>query len=349
MTTILMRHPEGPDRDALAAYMRRCGFQIEASGAAGSSEPDAIILHESLAPAFERDRDSETPVLVIGTTVSLEGWSAVRVPEPYFLDEVVDGVRSVLLSSISRGGGESRPPPRREPPQDAAPRAFEGGLILRGLAHALNNPLSAASGWLQILAADPGRDDHHNRALAQIRQELLRIETLLRAVALIGGRASSLRAPLPLGSLLAERVNRLAAEGLPVNFDREPGFDPVVLGDPMAFGLMLDLLFESFLDDRTRVHRMEVRLESAERATICTISESAGLFPLGLDPGDLGMLLRDTRHGRALGIALAVRLIEDGMGGTVDIESDGMSGSSLGFRIPDVQSGPEAPRIPEAP
>jgi hypothetical protein len=143
-----------------------------------------------------------------------------------------------------------------------------------------------------------------------------------------------MRAPLPLGSLIQERVSRLMAEGLNIHYERAAGLDPVVLGDPIAFGLMLDLIFDSFLEDRSRVRQLEIRLDSSAGLAQCVISEDSGLLPCGLDHRDLGLLLRDTRHGRALGSGLCVRLVEDGMGGFVELGSSGGLDSHLRMEIP---------------
>lgn len=209
----------------------------------------------------------------------------------------------------------------------------ETGLLLRGVAHALNNPLSAASGWLQLLAVDLGETDSRVRALNQVRGELHRMERLLQALGLIGGRPSNLRAAFDISALVEERVANLEREGLPVTIDVDPNL-PRIPGDPSEFSLMLDLVLGSFLEERGRVQQLDVHVGRRGPELVLTLTERGGTLPGGCDPRDLGVLLRRCRHSRAIGIALASHLVGGRLGGQVLLESDPGGVSRFELSVP---------------
>ncbi|HMS15550.1 MAG TPA: histidine kinase dimerization/phospho-acceptor domain-containing protein [Planctomycetota bacterium] len=335
MTCIGLLHPPGPNREALSTYLKRSGYSLSDSSPQGGHEAECSgwIIHETMLDDAASRGIREVPVLVLGAERDLPELRHRRLAEPYYLHDVLSEVKR-LVEAQPTSSHAARTPSVDPSKSDWGGLAKDLGLVLRGLAHALNNPLSAASGWLQLLAAEMGKGNSHAHSLEQARAELERIETLLRAVALIGGRPSAMRAPLPLRSLVQERIHRLALEGLSVPMAVKGDENPVVLGDPMAFGLMLDLLFDSFLDDRSRIRHLLVSLTTQGGQSELLIPEDAGLLPFGLDHRALGLLLRDTRHGRALGIGLCVRLVEDGMGGSVELSSKGGLDSALRVLLP---------------
>ena len=377
MIVVYLIHPEGPDGDALAAYLERRGISVERTvPVQAPKEPtEVVVVHEELAvPELGSVGRS---MIVLGNARPLDFEPDLRIAEPYFLERVADAASHA--SKVRVPEKREVPPPESvqppAPPMSAPapdPKTYDEGptqvqpeptpmplqktnvavaepsvrkkpdhdadsemsLVLRGIAHALNNPLGAASGWLQLLELERDGRDQPLRALDQARAELERIEVLLRAIALIGGRPSSLRAPIPLVPLLEERVLRLQSQGMTVQFDPPAEEEVTGFGDPLAFGLMLDLLFDSFLDDRSVLGRLGISVKSDGKSIACTLMEDAGLFPIGEDPCDLGLLLRDTRHGRALGIGLCVRLVEEEMGGRVHLEPDRFSGTRLRMTMP---------------
>ncbi len=338
MASILLLHASGPDRDAVLAYLVKNGVTVDllesAEMPAGGSEMlqrmppgTVLVVQESLLPEGEAFAALDgIPLLVLGVERPLPRRPAFeRLPEPFFL--------GALVASIERLAGAPVPLPRRARPVGPGGAPATAGL-LRGLAHALNNPLAAASGWLQLLAVDLGEQDPRQRALRQARRELQRLEKLLLCVAYIGERPSPVTMDLDIAGMISDRVRDLRDEGLPVALEIESGPRPRLVGDPAAYGLFIDLLLGSWLDERARARSLTISVRREGAATEVVFADEGGTLPPDADLGDLGLLLRQTRPARALALALA-RILVVGRGGDVRIEVPDPSGPPrLRLRIP---------------
>lgn len=357
MISIFLLHRAGQDRESLAGFLTKTGCHVSAfdnlddlrsrvAAGAGGADPPVVVIHEATLPA---DRDlaflDALPLLVLGRQHRLPERSAmIRLDDPYFLNVVAQQIGQ--LHGLSKSGPTTMlEVPEEEAPVNPAPATRPGidqGLMLRGIAHALSNPLSAASGWLQLLAVDLGEGDPRRRALNQVRAELGRMEKLIQALGVVGGRPRNLRAPLDLESLVRERVNTLDREGLPTTLDIGRTPLPSIEGDPSEFGLMLDLLLLSFLEERSRVKHIRIAVARDAGSLVMTLSEDGGTLPGGCDPSDIGLLLRRMRHTRAIGIALAQQLVGTRLGGRVTFESKVGTNAELRIRIPVAREAEEA-------
>ena len=335
MSSILLCHAEGQDREALFAYLNKAGYHVSGFASLGDLESrvdggfmdgdlPVVILQESFLPeALDLSFLDGFPVLVLGRRRRVTtSPPPSRLDDPYFLNTVLAEVERLATGKPAVAADAVA----GEVPDDgdlssSGSSTSDSGLLLRGIAHALNNPLSAASGWLQLLAVDLGEADSRVRALNQVRGEMHRLERLLQALGLIGGRPSNLRAAFDVSALVEERVLTLEREGLPVTFSLDPNL-PRIPGDPGEFSLMLDLVLGSFLEERGRVQQLDVHVARRGSRLVLTLEERGGTLPGSCDPRDLGILLRRCRHGRAIGIALAAHLVGEWLGGDARLESE---------------------------
>jgi len=350
LISVQLLHTGGPDREALEAYLVKRGHRVvhherpQDLVAAASATPGACaVMQEAMLPAdFDMTALGCSGVLILGADPGARAWPGVaRHPEPYHLGSLAEAIeRAANLALVGAAG--SAPAAMTDQTRGPSPRQPDVGPLLRGISHALSNPLAAASGWAQLLGVELAEDDPRQRALRQVRVELSRMESLLRALSLIGGKTSATRIPLDVSSLLARHLATLESEGLPLVLEREES-TPLVEGDPASLGLMLEMLLGSFLEDRGRVRRLVVSLEASAENLDLSIDESGGTLGDADDPHDLGLLLRTMRHSRALGIALAVRLVEGDMGGKVDLVPVEGVRVRLRLRMP-VTSALEAPQ-----
>ena len=108
------------------------------------------------------------------------------------------------------------------------------------VSHELRNPLNAASGWLHLLAAEPGvRTDLAQRALAGLRraldQQLVQIDLLAGVLRLAGGDRPIEPTPLELDAVLAQAADGLAeaarAADRTIRFDVATDVPAPVVGD----------------------------------------------------------------------------------------------------------------------
>jgi signal transduction histidine kinase len=362
--SLLLLHGQGSDAEALRAYLTKVGFHVstfatlealEARVLADSprvtaeSQGDsdggvaAVVLAEDLLPGDDADLGlllgflERYPVLVLGRRRPMPARPRLRrLDDPYFLQMVTAEIQA-LLSSDGPVPAIPSTPPIPLPPREDAPAAGNApdlGLVLRGLVHALNNPLSAASGWLQLLAVDLQREDPKWRALHQARTELQRMERLLLALGWIGGRSSNLRVKLNVEQQVKDRIDALEREGLAVSMTCEGESLPCVYADPAEFGMMLDLLFGSFLEERNRLRGLYVVIRVRKGHLEVIIGDGGGSLLTEGDASDLGVLLRRMRHTRAIAIALAHRVVALQLGGSVSLTGGGGEASRLILSMP---------------
>ena len=334
MTRLYIHHRPDSDRDALVAYLQKHGHAAETVESLGAlrraleAEPQCgagrvVILQVS---ALEDGADlaflGREPTLFLGGRApAAAGAAAPReaLPEPYFLED--------LRAAVERLGEARRVPvtTRPGPPEDLGP-------LLRALGHALNNPLSAALGWLQILGTTEGQDAPSNRAAGQIAVELERLNRMAQALGVIGRSVTTQAGPVELAGIVRSQVAAARKEGLQVAF-HEPGPRPLVIeADPAEIALFLELLLGSLLEERSRAGMVEIGLEERDGAAILTVSADGGVIPLDGDSGDLGALLKRTRPPRALALAIARTLAARLAGGEFSVEDEGGERACLRFR-----------------
>jgi len=341
VTSILLLHADGEDQAALSAYLSKVGYHVQGASTlselrsaveGGAHGEDALlVLIQELALPEPADLEflSSYPLLILGRRRRVPSRPGlIRLDDPYYLAEVASTLAQ--LEETPRHVAAEVLPDADEPIRRRTP---DQGVLLRGIAHALNNPLAAASGWLQLLAVDLGEGDSRTRALNQVRGELQRLERLLQALGLIGGRPSNLQAPIDVESIVESRVKVLEREGLAVTFD-VAGPLPRVVGDPAEMALMLDLVLGSFVEERGRVQALTVRLARVGPAVEFIIEEDGGAMPDDCDPTDLGSLLRHCRHSRAIGIALAADLVQRRLEGEISIAGLPEGGTRLSMTMP---------------
>jgi len=341
VTSILLLHADGEDQAALSAYLSKVGYHVQGAstlselrsaveGGAHGDEALLILIQEMVLPEpADLEFLNPYPLLILGRRQRLQPRPGlIRLDDPYYLAEVASTLAK--LEEAPRHVTEELAPSADGPVRQRAP---DQGVLLRGIAHALNNPLAAASGWLQLLAVDLGEGDSRTRALNQVRGELQRLERLLQALGLIGGRPSNLQAPIDMEATVETRVKALEREGLAVTFD-VAGPLPRIVGDPAEMALMLDLVLGSFVEERGRVQVLAVRLARVGPAIEFVIEEDSGAMPDDCDPADLGSLLRHCRHSRAIGIALAADLVQRRLKGEIAIAGLPEGGTRLSMTMP---------------
>ena len=339
MSSIILIHPPGPDRDALASFLRSevdellavsagDGLRDELTHAGGFTEPLVFILHEESAAGlgsagFLRDH----PIFILGRQRSVEFPELrQRFDIPYFPADILDALRPSLTP---RGG------PRRAsagPPHGTLVPDASTGDLLRSLAHGLKNPLAGADGWLQLLAQGHGPEDPAARPLKQVRNELQRLATMLHAMALLGTQPVANAACADLAALLAARRREADAEAFPIEWHID-GSKLMVCADAAVLDTALKLIFSSFCDERTRVRELTLTAQHTAHGVVLVLQEESDLLkPLAQRAQSLAALLRDVRPPRALAWALLVKTAEDCGGAVAVTHHDGHTTLQLTLR-----------------
>jgi two-component system sporulation sensor kinase A len=178
--------------------------------AARDEAPDALILAVSPATAWE----SALRALRLGADVLLR--------KPFYPDE--------LRLTI----GRLRPATDAASAEDTRTRNTTMIRMAKGLAHEINNPLTAISGWLQILAEDPDFPEKDRGTLAVIQDETRKIGAVVDRMLLLSGEKIPSPQRVSLNGIACRVVTEAEARNpngarIAMRLPPEP---PIVLGDP---------------------------------------------------------------------------------------------------------------------
>ena len=188
-----------------------------------------------------------------------------------------------------------------------ATRIGASSELLRGLAHAISNPVASALGWAQLLG------DGDRKAVDGIRGELLRVQQLARSLAVIGLRPSLGRSPLMLMNALTPALNQAREQGLELIVNG--GLSGVVLADAGELRLLFDLLFGALCEERRLPQGVSVSCRQAKEVMEIQVVAEGADFPTKVSPQDLCGLLSEGRRTKALALAVAEAVMVKRLGG----------------------------------
>jgi hypothetical protein len=341
---ILLLHEAGPDRQAVASYLERQGLTtlvcddtrqaLAHLGRDPANSKAVVLAHQArllAAPQASVDalRSFRTILIVPSGSDALPGFDTT-IREPFFLDQLVKSVKGSAAGGRAAAASDAFVPPFRIADPD----------LLRGLGHAINNPLTAALGWLRLLEGEIGDDDAKRRLVGQAQAELERLANLAQGLAYLANPNPQAGAPFDLGQAVADRTRVAVSEGARVAFRPGGGRTLSVNGNPAEYDLVIRLFLVP-AHDGGGLEPMEISVAESSGQVQLTVSDPRGRAPDPDTTGDLGKLLRIERHHRALAIALASSLARRA-GGT--LRCDAMHPRGAAF----VLSQPAAARDLEA-
>jgi PAS domain S-box-containing protein len=234
--------------------------------------------------------------------------------------------------------------------QRAAQLSFVGELAA-GLAHEIKNPLAGIQGVVDILIRRRDKNDPEREALEGMRQEVVRIDSTVRALLdrarprLVSVRTSS------LGDIVGRAVDMAraqlasaATEGRHVTLLFEPPDDPIMI--PIDPGLIEDAVLNLIINAidavdgegqvSVRIARVESERADDSEDAIIEVSDTGR----GIKEEDITRIFNaffTTRPG-GTGLGLpAVRRIARAHGGNVEVTSSLGQGSTFTLRLPVIQ------------
>ncbi len=232
--------------------------------------------------------------------------------------------------------------------QRAAQLSFVGELAA-GLAHEIKNPLAGIQGGVDILIRRRDKNDPEREALEDMRHEVERIDSTVRALLdrarprLVSVRAASLTDIVGRAVNLARgQLMNAAAHGKRVNLEFEPPADPIIIPiDPAqvedaVLNLIINAIEAADGDGQVeiRVARSQNdRAEEFEDEAIVEVSDNGR----GISEEDLTRIFNPfftTRPG-GTGLGLpAVRRIARAHGGNIEVRSALGEGSTFTLHLP---------------
>ncbi len=227
--------------------------------------------------------------------------------------------------------------------------------FLAVLSHELRSPLSAISGWADILEKRSGQDPLVTKAALVIRRnaqlQTRMINDLLDMSAVVAGKLALQPAPLDLAELAAESLlsHSHAAQARGVALESLAGDGPLpVRGDAQRLAQVIANLVGNALKFTEPGGRVEVRAWAEGGQAVLRVSDSGcGISP-GFLPHVFDRLRQEdgtiTRRAGGLGLGLAIsRAIVELHGGLIHASSEGPGrGAVFEVRLPLGEAGPAA-------
>src|SRR5882762_6491619 len=224
------------------------------------------------------------------------------------------------------------------------------GQMLAGVAHELNNPLTAILGVTELLRERPGTDDATRRQLELTHRQARRAARIVQNLLEFSRPASPHKKSLDVNGL-AERTlqlheHSLRRNNIEVEFRPEPGL-PSVIGDAnQLIQVFLNLVTnaEQAIREVRDSGRIQVRLiSSANRVRITVQDDGIGIRPEALPRiFDPFYTTKRPGGGTGLGLSICMSIIRE-HGGNIEAETLPAGGTAFTVSLPIAVGQPPEP------
>src|SRR5260370_30124236 len=231
------------------------------------------------------------------------------------------------------------------------------GQMLAGVAHELNNPLTAIIGVTELLREREGTDDSTRRQLELTHRQARRAARIVQNLLEFSRPASPQKKPLDLNNLL-ERTLQLQEHSLPRNnikVDFHPQTDlPGVIGDAnQLIQVFLNLVTnaEQPIREVRDTGRIQIRTgRVGSQLTITVQDDGVGIRPEAL-PRIFDPFYTTKRPGGGTGLGLSICMsIVRAHGGSIDFQNPPAAGPAFPRSFPHSPARPcPQPVYPPAP
>jgi two-component system NtrC family sensor kinase len=215
------------------------------------------------------------------------------------------------------------------------------GQMLAGVAHELNNPLTAILGVTELLREREGIDDPTKRQLDLTHRQARRAARIVQNLLEFSRPASPQKKALDVNSLVERTLqlheHSLRRNNIEVDFHPQAGL-PGVIGDPnQLIQVFLNLVTnaEQAIREVRDTGRMQIRLAAAANRLIITVQDNG----VGIRPEALPRIFdpfyttKRPGGGTGLGLSICMSIIRE-HGGNIEAESLPAGGSAFTVCLP---------------
>jgi len=215
------------------------------------------------------------------------------------------------------------------------------GQMLAGVAHELNNPLTAILGVTELLRERPGADDSTKRQLELTHRQARRAARIVQNLLEFSRPASPQKKPLDLNNIL-ERTLQLHEHSLRRNNievdSRLPGDLPGVIGDAnQLIQVFLNLITnaEQAIREVRDSGRIQIRAgRNGNQLTITVQDDGVGIRPEALQRiFDPFYTTKRPGGGTGLGLSICMSIIRE-HGGNIEADTFPAGGSAFTIYLP---------------
>jgi two-component system NtrC family sensor kinase len=222
------------------------------------------------------------------------------------------------------------------------------GQMLAGVAHELNNPLTAILGVTELLRERAGMDDSAKRQLELTHRQARRAARIVQNLLEFSRPASPQKKSLDVNSLMERTIqlheHSLRRNNVELNFSPQPGF-PGIIGDAnQLIQVFLNLITnaEQAIREIRETGRIQVRLgRIGSRLSITVQDDGVGIRPEALPKiFDPFYTTKRPGGGTGLGLSICMSIVRE-HGGNIEAEALPAGGSAFTVYLP-VATEPEA-------
>ena len=231
------------------------------------------------------------------------------------------------------------------------------GQMLAGVAHELNNPLTAILGVTELLRDRPGADDSTKRQLELTHRQARRAARIVQNLLEFSRPASPQKKPLDLNNLLERTLqlheHSLRRSNIEVDFRLQHGL-PGVVGDAnQLIQVFLNLITnaEQAIREVRDSGRIQIRSgQNGNQLAVTVQDDGVGIRPEALPRiFDPFYTTKRPGGGTGLGLSICMSIIRE-HGGSIEAETLPAGGSAFTIYLPIASTGaPETFSIPSEP
>ena len=223
------------------------------------------------------------------------------------------------------------------------------GQMLAGVAHELNNPLTAILGVSELLRDRQGVDDSTKRQLEMTHRQARRAARIVQNLLEFSRPASPQKKVLDLNNIIDRTIqlheHSLRRNNIEVDFHPLPGL-PSITGDAnQLIQVFLNLISNAEQAIREVRHsgRIQIRLGKSTNRVFATVQDDG----VGIKPEALVKLFdpffttKRPGGGTGLGLSICMSIIRE-HGGNIEVESLPAGGAAFTISLPPSPQGPAA-------
>src|SRR5438552_2871670 len=329
------------------------GYDIEEAqnmAFGGRTHPEDLPAAESLYQDIIAGRQSFAS-LEIRVRHKLGEWRRIRFNFSPLADEK-GNVEGVVLS-----GRDVTDLKRLEEQLIQAEKLAAMGQMLAGVAHELNNPLTAILGVTELLRDRPGADDSTKRQLELTHRQARRAARIVQNLLEFSRPASPQKKPLDLNNLLERTLqlheHSLRRNNIEVDFRLQHDL-PGVVGDAnQLIQVFLNLITnaEQAIREVRDSGRIQIRSgQNGNQLAVTVQDDGVGIRPEALPRiFDPFYTTKRPGGGTGLGLSICMSIIRE-HGGSIEAETLPAAGSAFTIYLPIASTGaPETFSIPSEP